>query len=113
MRDSPGLHWSCMRHRLPIVMGVLLCLCFVLAGPAYQTSPGKKKPARAGTRKPAQPPISAAMRSAALERVDRYLTASGARPIEQPGALAPFFDRLAQCGGENPAPVHILHFGDS
>ena len=53
------------------------------------------------------------MRADSVQRVDRYLTASAERAIEQPGALVPFFEQLLRIGGENAAPVHIIHWGDS
>src|SRR5204863_7996607 len=59
------------------------------------------------------PPVSAAARAAAMEHVDRYLTESGEQPIEQSEALAPFFQQLLRSSGENAAPVHIIHYGDS
>src|SRR5215469_2652369 len=33
--------------------------------------------------------------------------------IEQPGTLVPFFERLYHLNAGDPAPVHIVHFGDS
>ncbi len=65
-------------------------------------------------RKPAPPQVSAAARSAASARVDRYLEASSDSPIQHAGALVPFFERLFRSAASpEHAPVHILHFGDS
>ncbi len=59
-------------------------------------------------------PVSQAARDAAGKRVDGYLQASSTMGFEQPQAMAPFFERLVQqSSGESPAPVRILHFGDS
>jgi GDSL-like Lipase/Acylhydrolase family len=58
--------------------------------------------------------VSPALRNAAMTRVAAYLDKSSSMTLEQPQALAPFFDRLAQLGsGQAQAPVHIIHFGDS
>jgi lysophospholipase L1-like esterase len=46
----------------------------------------------------------------------RATTAANSRAsmtIEQPGALVPFFERLYHLSAGDPAPVHIVHFGDS
>jgi lysophospholipase L1-like esterase len=105
-----------MRTRLPIALGIAIAVCCLLTGSPLQIAAARKKPAPKKTpkktRRVVPPPVSAAMRVAALERVDRYLTESGARPIEQPAALAPFFDQL-RASGENAAPIHIIHYGDS
>src|SRR5262249_5673809 len=76
-----------------------------------QTHSGKSK--KKTIRPPQAPPVSAAAKAAALERVDHYLTESGENPIEQPESLIPFFDQLLRTSGENAAPVHIIHYGDS
>ena len=103
-----------MRAPLPIALGIAIAVCCLLAGSPLQITSIKKQPAaKKKTRRVLPPPVSAAARAAALERVDRYLTESGDRPIEQPGALVPFFEQLLRSSGENAAPVHIIHYGDS
>src|SRR5436190_23207411 len=101
-----------MRTRLPIALGIAISACCILIGSPLQITSIKKKPAaKKKTRRIVPPPVSAAARAAALERVDRYLTDSGDRAIEQPGALVPFFEQLLRSSGENAVPVHILHYG--
>ncbi|HUP03469.1 MAG TPA: SGNH/GDSL hydrolase family protein, partial [Bryobacteraceae bacterium] len=91
--------------RWPLVAALALSL-------APLASPARKK---AKVRAPVAPRVSAAARAAALRKVDAYLAQSAAGPIQQPGALVPFFERLYQLGGAAPesGAVHIIHFGDS
>jgi lysophospholipase L1-like esterase len=102
-----------MRARFPVAIGLALCICCALTGSPQSSASKKKSAAKRKTRKPAMPPISAAMRADAVQKVDRYLTESGESAIEQPGALVPFFEQLARLGTEAAAPVHIIHWGDS
>jgi len=53
------------------------------------------------------------MRADSVQKVDRYLTESAVDAIEQPAALAPFFEQLARAGADGAGPIHILHWGDS
>ena len=72
-----------------------------------------KKPAAGGRATPA-PAVTAAQR-AALRKVDDWLKNSAGN-LEQPQALAPFFERLYRAGAAKPSSgsgVHILHYGDS
>src|SRR5690349_16056450 len=101
-----------MRTRIPLALGLALLLCCLLAG-SPQAASVKKRSAKKTARRPTAPAITASMRAAALERVDRYLTDSGENPIEQPGVLLPFFEQLLRSSGEGAAPVHIIHYGDS
>ncbi|SPE40749.1 conserved hypothetical protein [Candidatus Sulfopaludibacter sp. SbA3] len=72
-------------------------------------------PAKKKVKRPAPPAVTPAQRAAAQGRVDGYLEASAEFPFEQPTALAPFFEQLFKQNPkpETPAPIHILHFGDS
>jgi len=72
-------------------------------------------PAATARKKSSKPaPISQAARDAAAARVSSYLEASSTMGFDQPQAMVPIFERLARlASGEAPAPVHILHFGDS
>src|SRR5215472_12334571 len=99
-----------MRTRVPHVLALILTACCLLAG-SPQAHSGKSK--KKTIRPPQAPPVSAAAKAAALERVDHYLTESGESPIEQPEALFPFFDQLLRTSADNAAPVHIIHYGDS
>jgi lysophospholipase L1-like esterase len=101
-----------MRTRLPLLLGLATGLCCFLAGSPQVTSVRKKTPTR-NTRKPAPPPVSAAMRADAVQSVDRYLTESAEHAIEQPAALVPFFENLLRLGSDAASPVHIIHWGDS
>jgi lysophospholipase L1-like esterase len=59
-------------------------------------------------------PISQSARDAAARRVAGYLEVSSGMGFEQAQAMAPFLQRLGQlASGEAPAPVRIIHFGDS
>lgn len=105
-----------MRTRPPVVLGLATALCYWAFGSPQPTSTPKKKPAVAPkrkARKPSLPPVTAAMRAASVQRVDRYLNESASHTFEQPGALAPFFEQLLRASGESPSPVHIIHWGDS
>ena len=62
------------------------------------------------------PRVSAQTRTASLQKVALQLDARPDPPIDRPGALVPFFERLYRLSnGESPTvhPVHIVHFGDS
>ena len=111
-----------MQTRFLFAPALAAGLCCVLAG-STPASPAKKKtnpsakkktvaPKRRA-RKPAPPPISAAMRADSVQRVDQYLNDSASGAIEQPGALVPFFEQLLRTDGGEGAPVHIVHWGDS
>src|SRR3954466_14930181 len=103
-----------MQTRLPVVLILAALACCMLVGSPYQVTTLKRKPApKKKVRKPVQPAITASMRAASAERVDRYLMDSGDGAIQQPGALVPFFERLLRIGGESAEPVHIIHYGDS
>jgi lysophospholipase L1-like esterase len=79
--------------------------------PASTTKTPAKKKKTAVTR-PA--PVSQSARDAAVKKVEHYLETSLGMGFEQPQAMARFFQRLSQIGvGEAPAPIHIMHFGDS
>jgi lysophospholipase L1-like esterase len=88
--------------------GLVLLWCCLLAGDPNPQS------AKSRLSRPVPPSVSSAARAAAQRRVAAHLAAGAGEPFEQPAALAPFFDQLARLGaGDNPGPVHILHFGDS
>jgi lysophospholipase L1-like esterase len=86
-----------------MLLGIALMIGCAIGATSYQ----RKK-----ARRPAPPVVSAAAKAAAIERVDRYPTESGEQPIEQAGALMPFFEQLLR-SGETGSPVHIIHWGDS
>jgi lysophospholipase L1-like esterase len=106
-----------MRDLCAVALGLAMVACDIAAagpGPPQTTLPSKttKKKKTA----PASTPPSPAARAAAARKVDAYLEGSAASPFEQPGALAPFFERLLRLssGSEADRPaVHIVHFGDS
>jgi lysophospholipase L1-like esterase len=102
-----------MRTRLPLALGLVAGLCCFLSGSPQVASFQKKTPAKRKVRKPAPPPISAAMRADAVQSVDHYLTESAEHAIQQPAALVPFFEQLARLESDHAAPVHIIHWGDS
>src|SRR5258705_11293856 len=101
-----------MRTRLPFVLGLATGLCCFMAGSPQVTSVQKKTPAKRKTRKPAPPPVSAAMRADAVQNVDRYLTESAEHTIEQPAALVPFFENLTRLRPERTVPVRIIPWAD-
>jgi lysophospholipase L1-like esterase len=84
----------------------------VLAVAAFAATPQKKKPAPRRRTAPPAVRTSPAGKALALSRVEAYLQASTPGEFEQAGALVPFFELLYR-SGEEKAPVHILHFGDS
>ena len=87
---------------LTITGGILL-----LAVTGYSAA---KKPVR---RAPVTPKVTAARKSAALEKVAGYLDESAGECLSQPGALVPALEQLFQAASDAHAPMHILHFGDS
>jgi len=88
----------------------------ILLGPALGlllAAPPAGKPARK-SRVAAAARTTAAQRGGAQKKVDGWLAASANAVFDQPGALAPFFERLYRTeAGPDRGPVHILHFGDS
>jgi lysophospholipase L1-like esterase len=103
-----------MRALLSILAVGAVCALFCLA--ADQTAAGNKAAAKKGKKKLRRSTVqvSAAMRAAAVKRVDQDLAAPSIADLRQPGALAPVFEQLLRLrGGESHDPVHILHFGDS
>src|SRR5580704_4138421 len=110
-----------MRAPLPILAFTATCALFWLAppfngAPAAPNNPAAKK-APAAKKKPRRritAQVSAAMRAAALKKVNQNLIASANLTLRQPGALAPVFEQLLRLtSGQSRDPVHILHFGDS
>lgn len=104
-----GWYVKLVRRSLFSSLGIGLVCCLLLAA-AQSTTASRKK-----TKRPAAPQVTAAQRAAANSRVDRYLEESAQSPFQQPTALAPFFEQLLKQSSkpETPAPIHILHFGDS
>jgi lysophospholipase L1-like esterase len=115
-----------MRAPLSILALTAICALFWLAAPfrgapAAQKAPvAKKAPAAhkksAAKRKPRRitAQVTAAMRAAALNKVNQNLVASANLTLRQPGALAPVFEQLLRlASGQSHDPVHLLHFGDS
>src|SRR5580698_8849556 len=99
-----------MRAPFPILALTAICVLFWLAPPfqGAAAAAGAKKKRRVTAQ------VSAAVRAAALKKVDQDLTASAALALRQPGALAPVFEQLMRLNtGQSHDPVHILHFGDS
>ena len=111
-------------------LALLALLCLFAALPAAPQSSttakpaAKKKPAKkskkklraARVRHYPPPRVSAQTRTASLQKVALQLDARPDPPIDRPGALVPFFERLYRLSnGESPTvhPVHIVHFGDS
>jgi len=85
---------------------VILIAALFLAAGAY-TAAKRRAPVRV-------PHITAAQRAAAMKKVEANLRVPAGTVLQQPGALVPFFERLARIApGPTPDPVHILHFGDS
>jgi lysophospholipase L1-like esterase len=108
-----------MRAPLPILALTAICALGRLAvpfqaAPAAQKKPtARKTPARKKPRRTTLQ-VSAAMRAAALNKVNQSLVASANLTLRQPGALAPVFEQLLRLtSGQSQDPVHILHFGDS
>src|SRR6516165_10414956 len=85
---------------------VFLLISTAPAGPsAINTSANRR----------AAPAPAASVQRVALRKVDEWLKNSTGN-VEQPEALAPFFDRLYHAraaGTSGDGAVHILHFGDS
>jgi GDSL-like Lipase/Acylhydrolase family len=100
-----------MRAPLPILLVTAICALFWLAPPFQGAFAG----ASAATKKKRViSQVTAAMRAAALKKVNQDLAASANLTLNQPGALAPIFEQLMRLtGGQSQDPVHILHFGDS
>src|ERR1700678_1667798 len=97
-----------MRAPLPILALAAICALCWLAVPFQGAPAAKKKPRRATAQ------VTAAMRAAALKKVNQDLAASANLTLSQPGALAPIFEQLLRlANGQSHDPVHILHFGDS
>ena len=50
-----------------------------------------------------------------MRKVSDYLEDPPEQTFSQPGALAPAFEQLFRLSSQpqDPAPVHIIHFGDS
>jgi len=97
-----------MRAPLPIPAVTAICALCWLAAPIQGAPTAKRKPRRATAQ------VTAAMRAAALKRVNQNLAASANLTLRQPGALAPVFEQLLRLtSGQSRDPVHILHFGDS
>jgi lysophospholipase L1-like esterase len=91
------------RFRLAAIL--VVCIAAIASAP-------KKKPQRRAAPPPAR--VSAAARTAALGRVDGYLSGSAPGEFDQPGALVPAFEMLYRAAdAKERTPVHILHFGDS
>ncbi|MCC6393815.1 MAG: SGNH/GDSL hydrolase family protein [Bryobacterales bacterium] len=88
--------------------GVLACmLAGVLSVPG--ASPGKKR--KAAVRREAPAP---AVRAEAARKVEDFLEMARETPMENVGALVPFFERLyRQQNGLSQGNLHILHYGDS
>jgi lysophospholipase L1-like esterase len=108
-----------MRKRIPLALGAALVGCCLLAGSPQTTGdnpppPKKKTAARKKKKRPAAPPVSPAARAAAQRKVEEYLAGSAEKPLQQPGALLPFFEQLLRLGAAgDQTPVHIIQFGDS
>jgi lysophospholipase L1-like esterase len=99
-----------MRAPISILALTAICVLFWLA-PPFQ---GAAAAAGAKRKRRVTAQVSAAVRAAALKKVDQDLAASAALTLRQPGALAPVFEQLLRLTtGQSHDPVHILHFGDS
>src|SRR5271163_1371630 len=63
---------------------------------------------------PRAPKVSAAIRMEANQGVFQKVASGAEIPVENPGALIPFFEQLYRHQkGEMPGPLRILHYGDS
>ncbi|MGO9262633.1 MAG: SGNH/GDSL hydrolase family protein [Bryobacteraceae bacterium] len=97
-----------MRARHRPVTGISIACGLVLSAAPFLAAPAKKP------RPPAAPRVTAAMRAAALRKVNGYLEDSVGGALYQPGALVPVFEQLYRlASGLSRDPVHIIHYGDS
>jgi len=99
-----------MRLCAGVAAGVGLASTLLLFAALSEGAPAKKK-----TKRPPAPTVSPAQQAAALRKVSSYLEDPPDQAFAQPGALAPAFEQLFRLGSQptDPAPVHIIHFGDS
>jgi lysophospholipase L1-like esterase len=103
-----------MRAPIPIPALIAICALSWFAAPFHGAPAAQKKTAARKKPRRTTVQVSAAMRAAALDKVNRSLAASANLALRQPGALAPVFEQLLRLtGGQSHDPVHILHFGDS
>jgi len=99
-----------MRLCAGIATGLGLASTLLFLAASSEGAAAKKK-----TKRPATPNVSPAQRAASLRKVSDYLEDPPEQMFAQPGALAPAFEQLYRLGSQpqDPAPVHIIHFGDS
>ena len=90
-----------------------VCLFLLCGMPAHSVTPTTvttKKKKRKKHYRPAVVHVSPAVRQAALRAIDQR-TVQSAQPVEDAGALVPFFEQLSH--PPETGSLHILQFGDS
>src|SRR5260221_7173185 len=99
---------------------LLLCAppCYLLSQSTTATTSSakkkkKKKKAPVSSRVSRayrSPVVSAAARASATEEVSGFIERTAGIPIENPGAMVPFFEQLRRSAkGESTGPLSILH----
>ncbi len=94
----------------------LLAMSFAATPPQTRKAPGKKRYRNSGAAKraPRAPKVSAATRAEATEGVEEKVANGASIPVENPGALIPFFEQLYRHqSGSLGGPLHMLQYGDS
>jgi lysophospholipase L1-like esterase len=104
-----------MARRWRLLLALLAGVVFLMGPEAPAQTPKKaavkKKTVR--RRAPARPPVTAAQKAVAQEKVQESLAQAAEAGIDNPAALVPFFEqlyRLQESGGD---VLRVLQFGDS
>jgi lysophospholipase L1-like esterase len=102
------------RIRLGAVLGTALFAILVLPSAGFQKV-SKKRPTTPKSSRKAPPVRTASTKSASdPSRVEELLTLARQTPMENVGALVPFFEQLYRHQiTQSEAGLHILHYGDS
>src|SRR5437868_6766891 len=89
--------------------GIVACL---LAAAVVAPVAGASRKSSKKAAKKAAPPAPATAESSA--RVEEYLALARQTPVENVGALVPFFEQLYRSqSAKADGGIHILHYGDS
>jgi lysophospholipase L1-like esterase len=94
--------------------GALLATPACFADPPPAAAPKKPVAKKSRAKAPVRVSASVATRTEAQQGVEQKVTRGAGIPVENSGALVPFFEQLYRHQrGEVPGPLRVLHYGDS